>query len=118
MKIEKIETNTNTLYKVKGTNYTMEIECETGNTRTGFKHETTLTIWSDKLHCGNTTTFNKSIYYNRTWEYFRYESCINGAFEKLLKYTIKKEQPTIKRIRTTLFDKIKNHNFKYRYINI
>jgi len=51
-------------------NKKLQVVCETGNTRNGFKHTATL------LSNGNERESVKCHYYNRTWESYTYESVL------------------------------------------
>lgn len=84
--------------------------CETWKTSKAWGHKVTM--------LRNNTTYNnqKITYYNRTWESYRYRTCITkcieATIEKEFKFAIKthKENTNKKRLSQTEKDEIKNNS--------
>lgn len=60
----------------------VEFVCESYNTRHGFAHKVKLFIDSNPIWNGENTTH----YLNRTWERFRYETCMLGCISNILNW--------------------------------
>lgn len=60
----------------------VEFFCESYNTRHGFGHRVQIFMDGTPIWNGE----NRSHYLNRTWERFRYETCMLGAVRNVLEY--------------------------------
>lgn len=118
MKITKTDTKQTTRYVVKGSNYTIYLYNTSNSTRSGFNHFTTIEYQDDTHHFVKVGV--KVHYINRTWECFRYESCMLKALDAL-KQEFKKDKKfltKVKKIENLMIKKIRENEYKYSYINI
>lgn len=88
------------------------IYCKSESTRYGFRHLATI---SDEY--GYTLSVGKACYYNRTWEYYTFQTVIYNALSKLELSPDKHEnEKRIKALKRQI-DK-KGLDGKYQYVNL
>lgn len=65
---------------------------DAGSNRSGFYHSTTL------LQNGWEIGRNRAQYYNRTWESYRYQSCMKGAVSNMIKKELLEDFESFKKM--------------------
>ena len=75
--------------KVNVNGKTYEFVNESGNTRNGFYHKSTLFVSNEEGYSWNKGE-NKVSYLDRTWECYRYQTCMMGLVRKLIDNRIEK----------------------------
>lgn len=74
------------IYQINGQEITISTRTYSKDTRTGFSHYCELRIVNETTNEGFEITA-KCVYYNRTWEAYRYQSVMQEAVSKAMKST-------------------------------